>query len=122
MVGPVIDEVRDPARPAETAAASPALGALAPARRAPRAKAARALAPGRASEGMLARRVRVAAGDVVFVKGVLEASEGLASLFAERGGELTIAAPACRAAELAELLGDLERELGARVLEEGVHG
>jgi hypothetical protein len=52
---------------------------------------------------------------VVFVKGIFEASEGLGALFAEHGGELVIAAPASREAELDELLSDLTRELGARV-------
>jgi hypothetical protein len=66
-----------------------------------------------ASAGMLVRPVRVPAPDVVFVKGLLEASEGLAGLFAERGGELVLVAPLGRGAELDELLADLERELGA---------
>ena len=66
-------------------------------------------------EGMVVRRVRVAAREVVFVKGVIEASEGLAAVFAEHGGDLTIAAPAGRARELDEVLGDLQRETGALV-------
>ncbi len=65
--------------------------------------------------GMLAREVSVRPPDVVFVKGLLEASDGLAAVFAERGGELTIVAPEGREAELAELLQDLEAEIGARV-------
>jgi hypothetical protein len=64
-------------------------------------------------EGMVARRVVVRARDVVFFKGVVEASEGLAAVFAERGGDLTVAAPAERAAELDALLDDLCAELGA---------
>jgi hypothetical protein len=69
-------------------------------------------------DGLLVRRVRVAPEDVVFVKGVLEASEGLAAMFAEQGGELSIAAPHERDAELAELLADLSREVGALVLDD----
>jgi hypothetical protein len=65
--------------------------------------------------GMLARAVSVRAPDVVFVKGLIEASDGLAAVFAERGGELTIVAPEGRGAELAELLADLEVEIGARL-------
>src|SRR5689334_20360425 len=72
-----------------------------------------ALTVDEASAGMLTRRLSVAAPDVVFVKGVIEASEGLAVIFAERGGELTIAAPFERGADLAELLSDLAEELGA---------
>ena len=41
--------------------------------------------------GLIFRRVRVRAREVVFVKGVIEASEGLAVVFAESGGDLTIA-------------------------------
>jgi hypothetical protein len=67
------------------------------------------------SSGMLAHRVDVRPSDVVFLKGILEASEGLAALFAERGGELVIVAPFDREAELVELLGDLERDISARV-------
>lgn len=57
------------------------------------------------------RRLVVRAKDVVFVKGIVEAHEGLAHVFAERGGDLTIAAPRGRSAELAELVMDLAREL-----------
>ena len=38
-------------------------------------------------EGMVVRRVLVRARDVVFFKGIIEASEGLAAVFAERGGD-----------------------------------
>jgi hypothetical protein len=62
---------------------------------------------------MLVRRVSVRSPDAVFVKGLVEASEGLAGVFAERGGELLLAAPREREAELIELLADLEAELGA---------
>jgi hypothetical protein len=63
--------------------------------------------------GMLVRRVIVRPPDVVFVKGIVEASDGLAALFAEQGGELLLVAPHEREAELCELLADLEAELGA---------
>jgi hypothetical protein len=53
--------------------------------------------------------------DVVFVKGIFEASEGLGALFAERGGDLTISAPLSRERELDELLCDLQNELQAQV-------
>ncbi len=70
-------------------------------------------------EGMVTRRLVVRARDVVFIKGVLEASEGLAQLFAERGGELTLAAPACREKELDELVADLAREVEGLTPEAG---
>ncbi len=63
--------------------------------------------------GMITRRLVIRSRDVVFLKGIVEASEGLAQVFAERGGELTLASPEGRAAELDELVDDLCRELGA---------
>jgi hypothetical protein len=62
---------------------------------------------------LVVRRLVVRARDVVFVKGIFEASEGLCAMFAESGGELLIAAAPTRAEELDELLQDLETELGA---------
>ena len=64
-------------------------------------------------EGMVVRRVVLRARDVVFFKGIVEASEGLAAVFAEKGGDLSVAAPADRAAELDALLDELCTELGA---------
>ena len=68
--------------------------------------------------GLTARRVHVRPQDVVFVKGLFEASEGLGVLFAERGGELVLAAPNSRAKEFEELLRDLESDVGAVVVDE----
>jgi hypothetical protein len=62
--------------------------------------------------GMVGRRVLVASPDVVFVKGIVEALEGLAQVFAVQGGELTLAAPSDRAAELDAMVDDLCAELG----------
>jgi Domain of unknown function (DUF4911) len=62
---------------------------------------------------MVVRRVMMASEDVVFFKGIIEALEGLAQVFAERGGDLTVAAPADRARELDLVVDDLCRELGA---------
>ena len=64
-------------------------------------------------EGMVTRQIVVRAKDVVFVKGIVEANEGLAQLFAERGGDITLASPAAREAELESLVDDLVREVGA---------
>jgi hypothetical protein len=63
-------------------------------------------------EGMITRRLVVRAKDVAFLKGIVEAHEGLAQVFAEGGGDLTIAASAGREAELDELVRDLAEELG----------
>ena len=64
---------------------------------------------------LVCRKVLVRDQDVVFVKGIFEASEGLGALFAERGGELIISAPLSRERELDELLADLALELHASV-------
>jgi hypothetical protein len=64
-------------------------------------------------DGMVVRRVLLRARDVVFFKGIVEASEGLAAVHAERGGDLLVAAPADRAGELDSLLQVLASELGA---------
>ena len=52
------------------------------------------------------------AEDVVFVKGIVEASEGIAQVFAVKGGDLTLAAPSGREAELDDLLLELVRAVG----------
>lgn len=67
-------------------------------------------------EGMVVRRLVLRAPDVVFFKGVIEASEGLAAVHAEKGGDLLVAAPADREAELDALIDSLGRELGALVM------
>jgi hypothetical protein len=64
-------------------------------------------------EGMVTRQLLVRSSDVVFIKGIVEASEGLAQLFAEHGGDITLAAPQCREAELEALVCDLVIEVGA---------
>lgn len=63
-------------------------------------------------DGMVVRRIVVRARDVVFFKGVVEASEGLAAVFAEQGGDLFVAAPEERIAELDALLDDLCKSSG----------
>ena len=62
-------------------------------------------------EGLIVRRLLVKNEDVVFVKGIFEASEGLCALFAQQGGDLTIVAPVSRESELDVVLNDLAREL-----------
>jgi hypothetical protein len=62
-------------------------------------------------DGMVQRRVVVRAKDVVFLKAVLEAHEGLAQVFAEGGGDLTIAAPLGREEELDFVLDALLSEV-----------
>ncbi len=65
--------------------------------------------------GMVTRSLVVRAKDVVFVKGIVEASEGLAQLFAEHGGDLTLASPKDREAELDELVLELAQAADGHV-------
>lgn len=80
-----------------------------------------------ATRGLALRRLSLAPADVVFLKGLVEASEGLASLFASptplsadgarRGdrAEVVLAAPPGRDAELDRFIADVTREIGAEV-------
>jgi hypothetical protein len=62
-------------------------------------------------QGMVERRVIIAARDVVFLKGLLEAHEGLAQVYAEKGGDLTICTTTEQAKELDHLLAKLATEM-----------
>jgi hypothetical protein len=62
---------------------------------------------------LVERKIRVAREVVVLVKGICEASEGLCAMFAERGGELVLAAPRSREQELDELICDFKNDFGA---------
>jgi hypothetical protein len=73
-------------------------------------------------EDLVTVRLRVREPDVVFVKSIVEASEGLGAVFAEPrsargadrdGGAIVIAGPKSRAAELFQTLEDLRCELGS---------
>jgi len=65
---------------------------------------------------------------VVFIKSILEASEGLGAIFAEPrnvdsrssgdGGAIVIAGPRSRATELRELIEDVRLELGGALWDE----
>lgn len=57
------------------------------------------------------RRITVRPGDVLLVRAHLEASEGLANLFAEQGGDLTLATTEEQLDELDRFLGDLSAEM-----------
>ena len=59
-------------------------------------------------EGLSAYRLVVPAPHVMLVKATVEAYEGLAVVFAERGGELTLAYPPDREQEFVQLLEALD--------------
>ena len=99
----------------------PASGAPAARRRPGPSRRARAALPLHAAgAGMLVCEVSVRAPEVVFVKGLVEASDGLASVFCDRGGSLVLASPLDRKVELALFLRDLEADVGARVIDRTV--
>jgi hypothetical protein len=60
--------------------------------------------------GLALRRLRVADADVVWLRSVLEAYEGLAGLYGDGSGVVTVATTDCQAGELDELLDELARE------------
>lgn len=66
-------------------------------------------------DDFIVRHLAVKNEDVVYVKGIFEASEGLCAMFAERGGALTILAPVSRSLELDVLLRDLALELDGKL-------
>jgi hypothetical protein len=66
---------------------------------------------------MCVRRALVKPRDVVFLKGLLEAADGLAQLFAEEGGAVTIATTNSQADDLDALLDQVFAEIGAVVVD-----
>ena len=66
--------------------------------------------------GLVLRKVVVPSQDVVYVRGIFEASCGVAVVYSISGGDLTIAATESRVAELERLLADLQAELGPTML------
>jgi hypothetical protein len=61
-------------------------------------------------QGLTLRRLRVADADVVWLRSVLEAYEGLASLYGDGSGVVTLTTTPCQARELDELLDELAGE------------
>lgn len=62
-------------------------------------------------EGLCTRQITVRPGDVLLVRAHLEASEGLGNLFAEQGGDLTLATTREQVAELDAFIVDLSAEM-----------
>jgi len=60
---------------------------------------------------MIERRVSLPSREVVFLKGILEAHDGLAQVYAEKGGDLVICTTEEQASELDALLIALEKDL-----------
>jgi Domain of unknown function (DUF4911) len=60
--------------------------------------------------GLTLRRLRVADADVVWLRSVLEAYDGLASLHGDGSGVVTLTTTPCQTRELDELLEELAVE------------
>ena len=60
----------------------------------------------------ITRRVVVDAAHVVYFRAILEANNGVAAVYSESGGDLTLVTSPCRGEELDNLLADLKGELG----------
>jgi hypothetical protein len=67
------------------------------------------------NQEVVERRMRVAARDVVLIKGICEASEGLCAMFAEHGGDLVLSASRSREKDLDELVQDLRVDFAAEL-------
>ncbi len=63
--------------------------------------------------GLVVRTFVVPAQQALLVKGLVEAHEGVASVFGERGGPLVLAAPADREAELDDICGSVAELLAS---------
>jgi hypothetical protein len=59
---------------------------------------------------MIAREICCAEPDVVYVKSIATAYDGLCCLFSEGGGQIVLAAPRGREAELDRLVDDIVEE------------
>ena len=57
-------------------------------------------------------RISARDGDLAFLQGLLEASEGLGVIHGVRGGEVVLVTPRSREGALRELLADLKEERG----------
>jgi len=67
------------------------------------------------ADRMVVRQAVMDPQDVVYFKGVIEACEGVAAVFALGGGELHVVCPPASAHELDALLSDLGREVDLQV-------
>ena len=70
-------------------------------------------APPLHGEGLTTRRLRVQDDDVVVLRAIVEAYDGLAAFYGDGSGLIALSAPVERAAELDQLVADLVAELPA---------
>jgi len=68
-------------------------------------------APPLEGPGLLTRHVRVQDADVVLLRAIVEAYEGLAAFYGDGSGLIALSAPLDRARELDQLVDDLALEI-----------
>lgn len=68
-------------------------------------------APPIAGPGLYTRRLRVSDRDVVLLRALIEAHDGLAAFYGDGSGVVSLSTPVARAGELDALIVDLQREL-----------
>ena len=66
--------------------------------------------------GLTRRRIRVADSDVVWLRSILEGYEGLATLYGDGSGVVTLSTTAAQSSELDALIEDLRAEAGILLL------
>lgn len=64
-------------------------------------------------EGLTVRAFNCSRSDVVYIKSIVTAYDGLCALFSDGGGAIKLVAPKGREAELDQLVDDLTQELSA---------
>ena len=62
-------------------------------------------------EGLISRKLRLKDADVVWLRGVLDAYEGLAGLYGDGSGVIVLSTPVSRAQELDSFLEDIRGEI-----------
>lgn len=66
------------------------------------------------SDELVVRTIVCSRAEIVYVKSIVSAYEGLCGLFSKRGENIKLVAPRGREAELDQLVNDLVNELDAR--------
>lgn len=70
-----------------------------------------------AGSDVVVRAISVPKDQLVFVRHVLEASEGLGIVVTERGGQTWLVGPKCQERTLDRLIRDLSEEVGLKTLD-----
>lgn len=74
-------------------------------------------APPLAGPGLTTLRLRIQDADVVLLRAIVEAYDGLAVIYGDGSGVICLSAPCSRAAELDQLVDDLRQEIPLTLLQ-----